>query len=459
MAVNPFMGRGGVGVPLQLRQTGGAIAPQVTARGRQLQSSPPPIPQSSGVGAGMAGLGKALGDIAGVIKESRQQANRKALIDSLVSDTDVDQGDAFDAAPMTMLGEDEMFGDDEGNIPTTAQTPVARPSKKINKMEAEGIPPRAQNAIRRYQQSGNYDEAFKIYNTFAMKEPTTYKMGLNEVITDERGNVIAEGRVAPPKDNRTSDMKNYQAAVAGGYTGSFQEFLQQYGKKGTTVNVGGASDFGAVPKGSRRVQRKVPKTPENPEGVVYEIVPLKGSEEYEKRAKLKKKEAGSQESKERILATVNRDINQSLDFIDETSGDIIGPTGFGSLLANLPNTDAKKLSVLLDGIKSQISIQSLQSMRDNSPTGGALGNVTERELDLLASSFGRIDQSGPPELLKERLRDLQRIFHEVVHGPEEGRRMYEAQQRARARNKSAGGVTIPKDKADALVNKYLNKDN
>ena len=120
----------------------------------------------SGVGAGMTGLGKALGDIAGVIKESRQQANRKALIDSLVSDTDVDQGDAFDAAPMTMLGEDEMFGDDEGNIPTTAPTPVARPSKKINKMEAEGIPPKAQNAIRRYQQSGNYDEAFKIYNTF-----------------------------------------------------------------------------------------------------------------------------------------------------------------------------------------------------------------------------------------------------------------------------------------------------
>ncbi len=451
MAVNPFMGRGGVGVPLQLRQTGGGIAPQVTARGRQLQSSPPPIPQGSGVGAGMTGLGKALGDIAGVIKESRQQANRKALIDSLVSDTDVDQGDAFDAAPMTMLGEDEMFGDDEGNIPTTAPTPVARPSKKINKMEAEGIPPRAQNAIRRYQQSGNYDEAFKIYNTFAMKEPTTYKLGMGEVVKDASGKLIASG---VPKDTRSNLLKGYQDAVRYGYKGSIEDFAK-INRSGTTVNVGGASDFGKVPEGSRRVERKVPKTPENPEGVVYEIVPLKGSKEYEKRAQLKKKEAGSQESKERILSTVNRDINQSLDFIDETSGDIIGPTGFGSFLANLPNTDAKKLSVLLDGIKSQISIQSLQSMRDNSPTGGALGNVTERELDLLASSFGRIDQSGPPELLKERLRDLQRIFHEVVHGPEEGRRMYEAQQRARARNKSAGGVTNTKDKADALVNKYL----
>lgn len=430
-----------------------SMAPQITARGRQLQSSAPPIPKS-GIGAGMAGLGKSLGEIADTIKESRQKANRKALIDSLVSDTDVDQGDAFDASPMTMLGEDEMFGDDEENIPTTAPTPVARPSKKINKMEAEGIPPRAQNAIRRYQQSGNYDEAFKIYNTFATKEPTTYKLGMGEVIKDASGKLIASG---VPKDTRSNLLKGYQDAVRYGYKGSIEDFAK-INRSGTTVNIGGDTDFGPVPEGSRRVKRIVPKTPENPEGIVYEIVPLKGSKEYMKQKELKEKKKGAQEEAERALFTVNRDIEGALSFMNQTKDDLIQPTRAGAVLKELPlirgYTDAGRLENYLESIGSRISISALNTMRKNSPTGGALGSVTERELKMLRDSYGTLDQYGDPQLLEERLIDLQRIFHEVVHGPVEGRKMFEKKMRER-RERFSQNETIPKDKADDLVNKYL----
>ena len=56
--------------------------------------------------------------------------------------------------------------------------------------------------------------------------------------------------------------------------------------------------------------------------------------------------------------------------------------------------------------------------------------------------------------MEERLIDLQRIFHEVVHGPVEGRKMFEKKMRER-RERFSQNETIPKDKADDLVNKYL----
>ena len=404
MAVNPFMGRGGVGVPLQLRQTGGGIAPQVTARGRQLQSSPPPIPQGSGVGAGMTGLGKALGDIAGVIKESRQQANRKALIDSLVSDTDVDQGDAFDAAPMTMLGEDEMFGDDEGNIPTTAPTPVARPSKKINKMEAEGIPPKAQNAIRRYQQSGNYDEAFKIYNTFAMKEPTTYNLRMGEVVKDAEGNLIASGM---PKDTRSNLLKGYQDALRFGYKGSIEDFAK-INKGGTNIKIGDQVKLPTPPDG----YFYKPTYDENGNIVSVESVRMGGVTN-----KADRKEKQSLQTQLDRSRPVFRDINLTLKLLDNPATfagmNITSGLG-GKIFSNIPTSTAETLQNTVAGIGSFISSDSLQQMRRDSPTGGALGNSSDADLQLLRDAHGRMNPFGDPQILKRQLRDFKQLLTEVI---------------------------------------------
>jgi len=45
----------------------------------------------------------------------------------------------------------------------------------------------------------------------------------------------------------------------------------------------------------------------------------------------------------------------------------------------------------------------LQAMRDSSPTGGALGQVTELELKLLQSSLAALDQGMSPERFREQL--------------------------------------------------------
>jgi len=69
-------------------------------------------------------------------------------------------------------------------------------------------------------------------------------------------------------------------------------------------------------------------------------------------------------------------------------------TSYGGMLANVPATESKRLSNLLDTIKANVGFSELQSLRDNSPTGGALGQVSEMENRLLQSVLGSLDQVG-----------------------------------------------------------------
>ena len=99
--------------------------------------------------------------------------------------------------------------------------------------------------------------------------------------------------------------------------------------------------------------------------------------------------------------------------------DLIGPftTGFGAYLKSLPESDAKSLDTTLETIRANIGFDKLQAMRDASPTGGALGQVSERELSSLQAVFGNLDQSQKEEDLRYNLQMLQHIYNNIISGP------------------------------------------
>ena len=78
-------------------------------------------------------------------------------------------------------------------------------------------------------------------------------------------------------------------------------------------------------------------------------------------------------------------------------------TGAGSILSPIPGTPQHELSQILESIKAHVGFDELQKMRDNSPTGGALGQVTEKEIALLQALQGTMTQGLSPELLKRNL--------------------------------------------------------
>lgn len=107
-------------------------------------------------------------------------------------------------------------------------------------------------------------------------------------------------------------------------------------------------------------------------------------------------------------------IDISLALIEKDS--TFNPTaGFGAeLMTNFGASDATTLEQALKTITSAIGFTRLEDMRKASPTGGALGQVSERELDQLNASLGSIYQFQKPEQLRENLIKIRKQYQSSV---------------------------------------------
>lgn len=81
-------------------------------------------------------------------------------------------------------------------------------------------------------------------------------------------------------------------------------------------------------------------------------------------------------------------------------------TAYGAALSSWPRSQAQALSTLLQTIKANVGFQALTEMRENSPTGGALGQVSERELAYLQATLGDLAQTQDGEILTKKLKAM-----------------------------------------------------
>jgi len=81
-------------------------------------------------------------------------------------------------------------------------------------------------------------------------------------------------------------------------------------------------------------------------------------------------------------------------------------TQFGAALSGWPGSQSQALATLLQTIKANVGFQALTEMRENSPTGGALGQVSERELAYLQATLGDLAQTQDGEILTKKLKAM-----------------------------------------------------
>ena len=131
--------------------------------------------------------------------------------------------------------------------------------------------------------------------------------------------------------------------------------------------------------------------------------------------------------------------------------DLISPftTGFGSYLKVLPESDALSLDKTLETIKANIGFDKLQAMREASPTGGALGQVSNQELSGLQAVFGSLNQSQSDEDLKYNLQRLQFVYNNIIHG--EGNHPYQMPTRGGTPQPSGSGGTTATRGSDGVI--------
>lgn len=96
-------------------------------------------------------------------------------------------------------------------------------------------------------------------------------------------------------------------------------------------------------------------------------------------------------------------------------------SGFASLSSAAPGTPAHDLAKDIETVKGNIGFSKLQQMREESPTGGALGQVSELELSLLNSVLGSLENSQSPDQLR---RNLLRVQDQVIRTWENVKQAY-----------------------------------
>jgi hypothetical protein len=91
-----------------------------------------------------------------------------------------------------------------------------------------------------------------------------------------------------------------------------------------------------------------------------------------------------------------------LDALKEARGKVSSwSVGYGSLLKDVPQTQALGLRENLKTIVANMGFEELQDMRNNSPTGGALGAIAVQELEMLQKTRVSLEQAqSVPEMLK-----------------------------------------------------------
>lgn len=224
----------------------------------------------------------------------------------------------------------------------------------------------------------------------------------------------------PKKDNRTSDMLEYDRAVLdyiqrGQPVPTFTEWTRgnkASGAASQTVNVNGETGprIGAIPQGYQLTQ--------DPVSGAYRMEAIPGGPED-----TSKKEAAAESNAVTASEVVTtaaaraREAARNRDF---------GSAGT-SLIAGLPiigaRTDSGEVMRQVEVLKSTAKVENLTAMRAASPTGGALGSVTEKEADMLAAKSGALDPNSPN--FERDLDDYERTLLRVIHGKEAGDRIFE----------------------------------
>lgn len=129
------------------------------------------------------------------------------------------------------------------------------------------------------------------------------------------------------------------------------------------------------------------------------------------------KERQRQENRARAGSTVIQDLQRGLDIVQSNRLAVGAPS---LVTQHIPESDAQALSGFVESALSNVGLDTLQAMREASPTGGALGQVPIQQQKRLEQVLGSLDISQRPEVVEDNLKRVINIYMDIVYGaPEE----------------------------------------
>ncbi len=223
--------------------------------------------------------------------------------------------------------------------------------------------------------------------------------------------------------------------------------------KGTTINMG-SSKYGDPPKDTAWARGADGEVKLDDRGVPIAL-PIQGTKLFDTTSKIATKDKANVEETVVTGGVVLGNIDKIRNRLNQNSWveTILSPLGIktgteflGGLLRNLGGTKALDIKSLIAPIQASIGFDRLQRMREASPTGGALGQVSERELDLLMATLSSLDQAQTQEQFLESIDQIEKRYIDIVRKfnayPEEAMRAAGYEPRAVSLGGSSNATVI-----------------
>ena len=199
--------------------------------------------------------------------------------------------------------------------------------------------------------------------------------------------------------------------------------VSQVGGGGTTVNIG--PDEGSLSTDYTFLR--------NPQGEkIYEnglpiAVAVPGSPAAQDAQKAQEKKVARDAQRGRAGGTVIQDIQRGLDLIPdltglEAQGGILGANA-RKIAENIEGTITNRISKFKESALSNVGLDTLQQMRENSPTGGALGQVPIQQQKRLEQVLGSLDVTQELSVLEQNMKRVINIYLDIIHGSKAERRL------------------------------------
>ncbi len=163
----------------------------------------------------------------------------------------------------------------------------------------------------------------------------------------------------------------------------------------------------------------------------------------QERAKVEVEKEVAQPKAKAKLATAKRSAQNVLDAISEAKKSTGALTTglLGSMTRGIPGTPAFDLTKTVETVKANLGFDRLQQMRDESPTGGALGQVAIQELEALQSTVSNLDTGQSPDQMMAALEKIEQHYNNYLAALEQS---YQEQYAPQAETSDI----------QSLVNKY-----
>jgi hypothetical protein len=226
----------------------------------------------------------------------------------------------------------------------------------------------------------------------------------------------------PQQPDPTSGMREYEMARSQGFDGSFLDYqmaLADARRQQTTVNVGGEGQrMGTIPAGFAAVP-----DPENPSG--FRLEPIPGGPAAQEAQQAEQQAVQRQQNRARAGATVVQDLQRALDLLPQLgaiagSGGVVGGVT-RTTQARLPGTIANRITQFTESALSNVGLDTLQAMREASPTGGALGQVPIQQQQRLEQVLGSLRIDQPPADLEANIQRVINIYNDIIYGSSDER--------------------------------------